>query len=319
MPRRALKAVLLVLSIDVLLCDEVAVAQPGWKEHIDDSGQVTFRCPAEWTISQAYRDRVYFEGSTGHVQLLPSSGNTPRETCEGDASHHLKPFGAHPQIRSMKVQRRDACLIWPSQEQGEGADAEVVLPYTRPVEASGERFPQLTVHADKNHILAIIETLKFSVPRASVDNLPAHTIYPIHADETGPLSELIKRLPLPEPPPTRGCKPDLSEFKNSCRVLANGTCPAGYRLTEYCSSSHTEPCRDLCVLEKDAQYLDRLKETCTPFSLNGETRGCMILVSGPCPPNYRLMYLGRGITDSRGVWWGTVCTVNHFQPHNAGK
>jgi hypothetical protein len=60
----------------------------------------------------------------------------------------------------MKVQGQKACLIWPSEEQGANADAELVVQFPRPVNS----YSQLTLYADKNHILQIMQTLRFISP-----------------------------------------------------------------------------------------------------------------------------------------------------------
>lgn len=95
------------------------------------------------------------------VQILPSEGKSPQIVCHGGATHKLRPFGQHPRIRSMKIQGQTACLVWPSSDQGAPHDAELVVEYPHPVTIKGDPYTQLIVDADKNHILAIIDTLKF--------------------------------------------------------------------------------------------------------------------------------------------------------------
>jgi TolB protein len=149
----------------------IAVAIPGvasstenWQRYTDKILQITFRHPKEWKTSPAYSDRTYFGGPDGALQLSASQGDTPQQVCHGEAIHHLQPFGSNPRIRSMKVQGQKACLIWPSEEQGANADAELVVQFPRPVMIDGNSYSQLTLYADKNHILQIMQTLRFISP-----------------------------------------------------------------------------------------------------------------------------------------------------------
>jgi TolB protein len=136
-----------------------------WELYSDKVLQVMFRHPKEWKTSPAYSDRTYFGGRDGAVQLDASEGDTPRQVCDGAATHHLQPFGAHPRIQSMKVQGQNACMVWPSEEQGANADVELVVQFPRPLKIEGNSYTQLTVLADKNHILGITGSLKFILPK----------------------------------------------------------------------------------------------------------------------------------------------------------
>jgi TolB protein len=146
----------------------IASAIPGfasstenWQRYTDKVLQVTFRYPKEWKTSPVYSDRTYFEGPDGSVQLDASEGDTPQQVCRGSATHHLQPYGAHPQIRSMKIQGQKACLVWPSEEQGTNSDAELVIAYPQPIEIEGSGYGLLILYADKNHILQISRTIRF--------------------------------------------------------------------------------------------------------------------------------------------------------------
>jgi hypothetical protein len=56
-------------------------------------------------------------------------------------------------------------MIWPSEEQGANADVELVVQFPRPLQIEGNSYTQLTVLADKNHILDITGSLKFTPPK----------------------------------------------------------------------------------------------------------------------------------------------------------
>jgi hypothetical protein len=84
-----------------------------------------------------------------------------RRPVELRASHKLQPFGSHPQIKPIKVEGHEGCIVWGSDDQGAPYYAELVVPFSQPVEIRGDRYSLLTLYADKKHILDIIKTLKF--------------------------------------------------------------------------------------------------------------------------------------------------------------
>jgi len=132
-----------------------------WEEYTDKELQVTFRHPKEWKPSPAYYDRTYFGGADGALQLSAAGADTPLKGCQSAATHHLQPFGSHPRIRSLRVQGRKACVVWPSEDQGVNADAEFFVEFPQPIDINGTRYNLLTLYADKNHIFQIIKTLRF--------------------------------------------------------------------------------------------------------------------------------------------------------------
>jgi TolB protein len=139
-----------------------ASTQKDWQLYTDHAYRLTIRFPQGWRTNPAYYDRPYFEGSDGHFQLHASGGDTPQQVCQGDATHHLHPYGSHPEIRSMKIQGQKACLVWPSEDQGDRAnpDAELVVQYPQSIKIDG-RYGQLILIGDEKHILEIARTLRF--------------------------------------------------------------------------------------------------------------------------------------------------------------
>ena len=55
-------------------------------------------------------------------------------------------------------------MVWPSADQGAPHDAELVVAYPYPVTINGDVWPYLIVDADKNHMRAIIDTVRFIEP-----------------------------------------------------------------------------------------------------------------------------------------------------------
>ena len=153
-----------------------------WQLYTDHIHRLTLCIPPGWRQSEVYSDRPYFEGPDGHFQFDASEGNTPQQAFRGDATHHLQPYGSHPQIRSLKIHGQQACVVWPSEDQPEKfpdaqAQAEVVIQYPRPikivtvlespspVKSFGGMYGQLILIGDEKHILEIAKTLRFQVSK----------------------------------------------------------------------------------------------------------------------------------------------------------
>jgi hypothetical protein len=145
-----------------------------WQLYTDHVYRLTLCIPPGWRRpTDIYQDRPYFQGADGEFQLDASEGDTPQQICEGSATHHLRPYGSHPQIRSMKIDGQKACLVWPSEEQGPRADAFIAVAYPRPikivtpvdqpapVKTIEGVYTQLQLIGDKNDILAIAKTIRF--------------------------------------------------------------------------------------------------------------------------------------------------------------
>ena len=152
---------LLTAALTAFAALAVAGVSSDWEEYTDNELHVAFRHPKDWKPSPQYSDRTYFGGPDGEVQLDASEGDNPEQVCRGAASHKLQPYGAHPQIKPIKVDGQKGCIVWPSDDQGAPWYAELVVPFPRPVDINGERWPLLTLYADKKHFLDIVRTLKF--------------------------------------------------------------------------------------------------------------------------------------------------------------
>ena len=144
-------------------------AEKTWQTYVDSTYQVMLRFPASWKRNPRYSNPYFgaearlYTVTRGFFQLdLAEDENAaPEQVCKGAAEHVLKPFGENPTIRRIKVQGQDACLVWPSEDQGAPWDAEVIVEYPQPLEIDGERWGLLELIADKDYILAIIRSLKF--------------------------------------------------------------------------------------------------------------------------------------------------------------
>ena len=156
---KSLSLLTVVLTAFVTLA--VAGVTSDWEKYTDNELHVAFRHPKDWKPSPLYSDRTYFGGPDGEVQLGASDGESPEQICRGDASHKLQPFGSHPQIKPINVEGHKGCIVWGSDDQGAPYYAELVVPFSEPVDISGHRYSLLILSADKRHILDIIKTVKF--------------------------------------------------------------------------------------------------------------------------------------------------------------
>jgi hypothetical protein len=158
---------------------EGASTKAAWQTYIDDTYKLTLQFPGEWKSHPESGDRVRFEMprpprgiSRGYFQLdaMSDGSSSLQQHCKGLAEHHLQPFGAHPTVRTMKVDGQDACLVWPSEDQVAPWDAAVLVEYPAPVLLDGDRWPVLMLDADKDYILGIARSIRFM--RSSSTNAP---------------------------------------------------------------------------------------------------------------------------------------------------
>ena len=110
-------------------------------------------------------------------------------------------------------------------------------------------------------------------------------------------------------PPTSGCKPVPSQFESACSILANGTCPTGYQRSWKCGPTRTSPCRRICLLPNDADYVNRPIRGCRPYSYSG-VEGCNTLLNGGCPTGYHGIFVEPPQPVSRGVRGRDMCVID---------
>jgi hypothetical protein len=182
------------------LVSTARAADDSWQIYIDNTYKVSLRFPGEWKKDPLYYDRPYFgverhRGSSarGFLQLdaMASESDTPEQACRGEAEHVLKPFGASPSIRSMEVDGRPACLIWPSEDQGAPWDAAVFIKYPQPVEIGGERYNILMLDADRNYILDLVRTIRLENPLFQLEITPRKPEQPVTWKQDNQLSLIV--------------------------------------------------------------------------------------------------------------------------------
>jgi len=169
MTRGTFCLILLVsLAAPVLSQQHVSADGPS-QTYTDNTYKVTLRFPRDWKRDPSYHDRPYFgvekrphSAAHGFFQLLATGDEEPKQACKAAAEHVVKPFGANPTTRPMKVDGQSACLVWPSNDQYAPWDAAIFVRYQQPVEVGSYRYSILELDADKDYILAIIRGLRFT-------------------------------------------------------------------------------------------------------------------------------------------------------------
>lgn len=140
------------------------LARASLQRYNSSTYRVSFQYPSNW--KQVKGDPERFRGSDG--SFLVSAMSTPnlQEGCRSLANHKLRPYGSKPKIQSLQVQGQSACLILPSVDQtpAQKSESALVVRYPKPVRVGSSTYPYFILYADKQHILEIAKTLKFTTP-----------------------------------------------------------------------------------------------------------------------------------------------------------
>ena len=123
--------------------------------------KVTLTYPANWQeISEDH-----FAGRDGFFQVsaLSATDNNMQDVCQGEAFHVLKPYGTAPRIIKSKIQKQEACYIFPSSDQPPEMkkQAALIVKYPQPVKIGEETYFFFILWADQNHIKELGAGLKF--------------------------------------------------------------------------------------------------------------------------------------------------------------
>jgi TolB protein len=136
-----------------------------WKAYTSDTFLVTLKYPADWDTHHEGYD--VYSGQDGFFQLSATSIATPtaKEWCELEVQHNpdktgFYRYGTKPAMEVLKVDTQPACLVLPSDDQPESQRGYSLLVVEYPTLEEG-RTRLLFFMADKNHIHALMDTLKF--------------------------------------------------------------------------------------------------------------------------------------------------------------
>ncbi len=140
-------------------------ASQGWATHVSSRFAVCLRYPPNWVPNRGYPER--YEGPDGFFQLEAATSPTLDYLARSQAYHKLRPFGSQPTITPMVVDGQEARLIWPSEDEPKVMKglAELDIQPSGPLQGSEGPWPYLMLGADKEHIRAIADTLRFD-PKA---------------------------------------------------------------------------------------------------------------------------------------------------------
>lgn len=129
----------------------------------DREYHVFLRYPATWIFNKAYLSR--YEGKDGFFEISALDGYswTIDEAAVSDANHILKPYGTTPSISKLEIQRQEARLIMPSDDQPkeEKGAAELIIKSPKSIQINKDNYYYLIIWADKNHIKEIAKTIQF--------------------------------------------------------------------------------------------------------------------------------------------------------------
>ena len=151
----------------LLACSSSATAEPtaglAWETYVDPQLQVSVQNPS-WAADPVNRAR--FQAPDGFFQLHGAAGVSPDVVAQAHASRILQPFGSSATISRLVVDGQPARSILPSDGQAEAMDglAEVLIQASSLIQIGGDSYNFVVLYADKDHILAIAQTLQFTAP-----------------------------------------------------------------------------------------------------------------------------------------------------------
>jgi Tol biopolymer transport system component len=160
-----------------------------WVPYVSIAYAATLEYPSNWLPISGYKDSENgapkFAGDNGFFHVNAIGGETLDAVATSEATHHLRPYGANPIIENQSIQGEDARLILPSADQNPAMESQaaLIVTYPQPVTIAGHTYPYFVLWADKAHIRALAQTLRFT----DVPNTPATaTPFPITTWENFP-------------------------------------------------------------------------------------------------------------------------------------
>jgi Tol biopolymer transport system component len=133
---------------------------PGWNTYSNAAFGVSFQYPAHW--QPGGDDRYAGEDGFVSVGAMGSRGASIDDVVASEAEHILLPYGSEPVIENLRIQDREARLILPSADANMGDQAALIVSFPEPVEMGDTVVQFLVLYADRDHIRAIAQTLRFA-------------------------------------------------------------------------------------------------------------------------------------------------------------
>jgi hypothetical protein len=141
----------------------------GWTTFTNSVFAVTFHHPGGWGPDPAYNlpetgDTKYV-GDDGFFIVGALEGADLDVVTTSAANHRLLPYGTAPTVERLTVQGQPARLIRPSDDQypGMAGQAELIVTYPQPVTIGEHAYRYFSLAADRDHILSLAQTLRFTV------------------------------------------------------------------------------------------------------------------------------------------------------------
>lgn len=131
--------------------------------YVNETYHISLQYDKSWKPNPYYSNR--YEGDNGFFQVVASTGAnlTIDKVVSLMIDHPLVPYGSSPAISVQTVDGQEARLILPSKDAPTLTEdmASMVIRYPKPITIDGEIYDFLILHADKEHIVPIAETLRF--------------------------------------------------------------------------------------------------------------------------------------------------------------
>jgi hypothetical protein len=141
----------------------------GWTTFTNSVFAVTFHHPGDWGPDPAYNlpetgDTKYV-GDDGFFIVGALEGADLDVVTTSAANHRLLPYGTAPTVERLTVQGQPARLIRPSDDQypSMAGQAELIVTYPQPVTIGEYAYRYFSLAADRDHILSLAQTLRFTV------------------------------------------------------------------------------------------------------------------------------------------------------------
>lgn len=127
---------------------------------------VALSIPSTWERVGEYDER--YQGNDGFVYLgakATETYDTIQAVCQDEMNHVLQPFGSTPDVQYLTIDKQEACVISPSDDQNDTMEnaAEVLVRYPQSVTIYGTFYAHafLQVYVTKGYATSIIPTIKF--------------------------------------------------------------------------------------------------------------------------------------------------------------
>jgi len=141
------------------------VSSPNWQAFSNPYFAIMLEYPANWQPVSGHTDPragEKYAGADGFFMIGAMDGDSIDSVTAAEAYHKLQPYGSQPTIESLQIQGQEARLILPSADASMGNQSALIVRYPVPVNTTGHPCSFFVLYADRNHIRAIGETVRFS-------------------------------------------------------------------------------------------------------------------------------------------------------------